>query len=760
MANASGGGGGKGGAIRAGKAFVELSAEDAGLRSGLEKARKAVLGFGKGLAVGGAGVAGVGALITGPILGAMHEAVDRFNEVRKAADQLGTTPEIFSGLAFAVKRFGIDSDGLVVASRHMNKFIAEAKDGGGAADDLNKLGLSAADLINLPLDEQFKAIASGIAALGTEAERQEATLKVFGRSGGALAPLMRGGAAGIADLLAKAKDIGAIVTKEDADNAKKFSGSLKLIKASIGFLIESVGASVLPEMAEQMKTVADNIVPLVKSARLFIEENRALVVGVLAVGTAITAAGTGLVMLGSGIALAAVAAGGLATALSVAGTVLAVVFSPVGLGVAALGVAAVMVAALVAEFGNLSEAAGTLKFIWGGLSETFSQTWAGIRDALKAGDLQLAFKVAVAGLDVIWKGYLVGTPGRVERLEGNLPRRPAHGSDRGPGDARRDGPRLRQGRLPRRPAGRTARPRRPGPDSGRGRQGPGRAGGGPEGRPQGRDRRPGGSQGGAPGPEERGPDGGRHRGRDQVVPEPLQRLVEGPAAGHRRPDVRPRVGRLLDLRQRGRPVRDAPVAPRKDRRQHQAGGRRPGRDPGRRRGQVQLRDRCRQPYTKLKGSGDFKAGASGVTGQMRYMVVGGNNQDEAFGMALNASSPLIGGIPRGSIDVKDQGGGVFIIEIEYSPVVRQAAPSAAGQNPQNQQQSPEHAQPVGAEFSFSTKGGTQRIYQSRFVRSSTALQGLQASDPKGRIGDSKHGTEGVDIVAPKPEFTINVRSPR
>jgi hypothetical protein len=338
----------------------------------------------------------------------MGEAVERFNEVRKAADQLGTTPEIFSALGFAVGRFGVDSEGLVTASRHMDKFISQARQGVPQASALmSHLGLSAEELAAAPLDEQFKAFADGLASLD-EVDRQRATLEVFGKSAGNLAPLMRKGAAGITELVDKAKDIGAIVTKEDAENAKKFSGSLGLIKASIHFLVESVGASVLPEMAEQMKQVADYIVPVVKGIRLFIEENRGLVVGILAVGTAIGIAGTVLTGIGSALAVAAFAAGGFAAALTAVGAVIGfLTATPVLIG-AALATAGVMALGLVADFGDLEGILGTLTRVWEGFAEVVGSTFRGVTDALKAGDLQLAFKVAVAGLDVIWKGLLYG----------------------------------------------------------------------------------------------------------------------------------------------------------------------------------------------------------------------------------------------------------------------------------------------------------------------------------------------------------------
>src|SRR5262245_5246679 len=145
-----GAGGGTGAAIKAGLAVVTAKLDDAPLKGGLNAAKKYVMDWGASIAKTGAGLAGIGAAIEGPILGASYAAIERFNEMRKAADQLGTTPEIFSGLAFAVKKFGIDSQGLVGASRFMERFVAKAQEGGSAAEAFEKIGLDAKELIKLP----------------------------------------------------------------------------------------------------------------------------------------------------------------------------------------------------------------------------------------------------------------------------------------------------------------------------------------------------------------------------------------------------------------------------------------------------------------------------------------------------------------------------------------------------------------------------------------------------------------------------------
>jgi hypothetical protein len=94
-------------------------------------------------------------------------------------------------------------------------------------------------------------------------------------------------------------------------------------------------------------------------------------------------------------------------AASALGGVLAVVFSPVGLGIATLAVAAVMVAALVAEFGDLEAIAGSVGSVFNWLAGVFDQTWGGIKASLAAGDLRGAFEIAVQGIKVVWAGLVL-----------------------------------------------------------------------------------------------------------------------------------------------------------------------------------------------------------------------------------------------------------------------------------------------------------------------------------------------------------------
>jgi hypothetical protein len=137
----SGGAGGQAAGIKAGRAYVEVGADDTGLKSVLEKSQQHVANFGKQTAGIGAGLAGLGAVIEAPLALAMNSAVEHVTAVRKAAMQLGTSTEEFSAMAAAAKKAGVDMDGLVVTTRKLDRTIDEARSGNkAAAGEFEKLG--------------------------------------------------------------------------------------------------------------------------------------------------------------------------------------------------------------------------------------------------------------------------------------------------------------------------------------------------------------------------------------------------------------------------------------------------------------------------------------------------------------------------------------------------------------------------------------------------------------------------------------------
>jgi hypothetical protein len=366
---ASGSGGGGGAAIRAGRAFVSLGVKDEGLKAGLNNAKKLVDGFAKSMAVIGAGMFGLGSAILAPIAAAFRGAVEHFDSVKKAADRLGTSAEIISALGYAAKQSGTDMETLETAAKAMQRH-----------------------LVNTP----------------------EALLdNIMGKSGRALMPLLKDGAAGIRELMEEAKKVGSVVSGTDAANAEKVGGAISRAWTAVKNTFLAVGAAILPQV-DTIERLTAVVVDTVKTVRDWISENREVVLTVVAIASAIAAAGATLMGIATVIVAAKVAFAALVgVGMFVVGMIKALIAAaPVIAIIVAVAAAVGALVYVLYEFTKVGDYVrsligeiGTL-FTWlKGVAET---AWQGIAAAISTGDFRGALDVVVATLEVLWAKLKLG----------------------------------------------------------------------------------------------------------------------------------------------------------------------------------------------------------------------------------------------------------------------------------------------------------------------------------------------------------------
>jgi hypothetical protein len=394
MAVKSSGGGGKGGSIRAGKAHVELNADDSGLRTGLMRAKQMVLKFGQTMAKAGAVMFGAGGTLLGGIGASFGLAVDHFDKVKKAADRLGTSAEIISGLGYAAEQSGSSLEGLEAALKANQKALVNNADG------FKEIGLSAEELMKMPLDQRLMAQADALAAIGNDAVRAEKAMEIFGRAGAGLLPLMKDGGRGIKDLVKEAGKVGSVVSSTDAANAERMGDALSRTWTAAKNTFMAVGAALLPQI-DRVEMLSSAVVQGIGIVRGWINENRELITIVTAAAGVVAGIGVALMALGGAMAVASLAIGGLVTFGStvVAWAPTIGIIAGVAAAIAGLGYilyeftsAGDVARGMFAELGKVAAwAGGVLKTAWSGISA-----------ALKNGDLKGGLGIAGQAIQVFW----------------------------------------------------------------------------------------------------------------------------------------------------------------------------------------------------------------------------------------------------------------------------------------------------------------------------------------------------------------------
>lgn len=390
--------------IRAGKAFVELFADDTKLVRGLKAAEKRLKAFGAGVQSIGTKLFGLGAAAVAPLLATTNVFADMGDQLAKMSARTGISVEALSELGYAAEQSGADLETLEGGVRKMQKFLVEAAQGSkGAGDTLAKLGLRMSDLGRLTPDQQFELLADRISKIQDPAIRAATAMEIFGKTGTSLLPLMQDGAKGIEALKQQARDLGLVISTEDAKAAETFGDTLDDLWKVIKSGVFAIGAALAPLLQD----LATSAIRITKVTADWVRQNKGLIVtvfkiaaGVAAVGAVLVVLGTLISGVGAAFGVAASVITGIGTVLGVLGTVIGALLSPIGLVTAAVvGLGAY----LLYVSGAGTEALQWLAESFQALKDDALAAWQGIGDALAAGDLALAAKILWLTLKMEWQ---------------------------------------------------------------------------------------------------------------------------------------------------------------------------------------------------------------------------------------------------------------------------------------------------------------------------------------------------------------------
>ncbi len=379
------------GAIKAGRAFVELFVDDNKLYRGLDLAATKLKAWGLKLRNTGAALGAGGGAILGPLLASLKEVTGRANDMQLLADRIGETVGNVSTLAGGFERAGVDAEAFAGIMEGLKIKVAEAADANGyLLENLKSLG-PAARMAGLPVREMLSQIAEKIAAIPSAIQQTRAA-KGLGLE--SLLPSLRKGRAGIDELFANGAPGG--ITTEQGRQAVAVTKAVREAWGDFKDTLREVGYALLPTAAGIADMKAQFKAGL-GSVRDWIKENKGAVLTLAAVGVGLVTAG-GL-MVGFGLT---VSAAGTAIALSLAGIKAAfgLVLSP--LGALALGV---YLLANHTEAGR--EATAGLRSELAALGTRAKETFGAITEAVGSGDWTRAFRIGLAYLKAEWAGFNV-----------------------------------------------------------------------------------------------------------------------------------------------------------------------------------------------------------------------------------------------------------------------------------------------------------------------------------------------------------------
>lgn len=223
---------------------------DSGALGTLEKFKSAVTGGLAGMAAAGAAVASAFAAI----VGSTAKAADEIGDV---SDKLGVAPKALQELKFAAERAEVSFEGLQTGLKFIAKNAVEAAQGN---EELAKafagVGLRDAAGKIRPANELLTALADKFVTLPDDATRTNMAIKLFGRAGADLVPLLKKGSAGIAELSAKANELGVVMSDDVISAGGEFDDAMKDVRDSVTGLRNTLGGPFIKLFASGLKSIS------------------------------------------------------------------------------------------------------------------------------------------------------------------------------------------------------------------------------------------------------------------------------------------------------------------------------------------------------------------------------------------------------------------------------------------------------------------------------------------------------------------------
>jgi len=209
----------------------------------------------------------VGGVITAAFTALVLKTVEAEDELGDMSERIGETVENLSALSYVAKMSETNIETLELSLKFLTRAIYDTSKGTGTAKDIFKeLGISVSDTEgNLrPMVDVLKDVATKIAAIEDPTKQAALAMELFGsRTGPQLLPMLKRGGAGIDELMKKAKELGLVISTEDAEAADKFEKSMITLKATLAASGRDIAHILMPPLLEFIEKVTV-IVPKVR----------------------------------------------------------------------------------------------------------------------------------------------------------------------------------------------------------------------------------------------------------------------------------------------------------------------------------------------------------------------------------------------------------------------------------------------------------------------------------------------------------------
>ncbi len=190
-----------------------------------------------------------------------YAAADYGEQLVETSQKTGMAVEELGALKYAAEQSGVGFEQMRMGLTRMQRAAFEAARGSKEqADTFRMLGVAVQDASGGMRSgtEIFRDVAERIAEMDDPTARAALAMRVFGRSGAELLPLLQEGGAGIDELMQRAEKLGLVMSDQAARDAEEFGDAIDDLKLSAKGVAIAIGEAALGT-TEYAKKIAEAV---------------------------------------------------------------------------------------------------------------------------------------------------------------------------------------------------------------------------------------------------------------------------------------------------------------------------------------------------------------------------------------------------------------------------------------------------------------------------------------------------------------------
>lgn len=204
-----------------------------------------------------------------------RRSFQQIDVLAKTSDQMGINTQELARMRLAAQITGVSQEQLTKGLQRLQKTVFDASQGlTTAVDALAVLGLAEKDLLNIPIEQQFRLVADAMGEVENATLRSGAAQNIFGARNVSLLNTLALGSEGLATYAAEADRLGLAVTRVDAAKIEQANDAILLARSrveGVGNIIAVQLAPIVTALANRFTQVGDSTTTMAASTRVAID---------------------------------------------------------------------------------------------------------------------------------------------------------------------------------------------------------------------------------------------------------------------------------------------------------------------------------------------------------------------------------------------------------------------------------------------------------------------------------------------------------